>query len=82
MKIYFSYILCREINKEKKQEKKKWKAEMRKAGVEIQKVKTTKMAQSTCKQRVVLDMSYDELMSNKVGNRYYYILNIDLNYNN
>lgn len=39
---------------------------MREAGVQIQKVKTKKMAESTCKQRIVLDMSYDDLMSDKV----------------
>lgn len=39
---------------------------MREAGVAIQKVKTKKMAESTCKQRIVLDMSYDDLMSDKV----------------
>jgi len=57
--------LRKKLNKEKKEERKKWKAQMRKSGVEIQKTKTTKMAQSTCKQRVVLDMSYDDMMSNK-----------------
>ncbi|VVC32922.1 tRNA methyltransferase TRMD/TRM10-type domain,tRNA methyltransferase TRM10-type domain [Cinara cedri] len=55
----------KEFNKEKKQEKKKWKAQMREAGIEIQKIKTTKMAESTCKQRIVLDMSYDDMMSDK-----------------
>lgn len=39
---------------------------MRESGVEIPKVKTTKMAESACKQRIVLDMSYDDLMSDKV----------------
>lgn len=38
---------------------------MRQAGIEIQKAKLTKMAESTCKQRIVLDMSYDHLMSDK-----------------
>ncbi|KAL5234816.1 hypothetical protein ACI65C_002226 [Semiaphis heraclei] len=55
----------REINKEKKVERKKWKAQMRESGVEIPKVRTNKMAESTCKQRIVLDMSYDDLMSDK-----------------
>lgn len=54
------------INKEKKKERKKWKAEMREAGIEIQKVKTKKMEESSCKQRIVLDMSYDDMMSDKV----------------
>lgn len=62
----FAYVLHREVNREKKEERKKWKAQMREAGVEIPKVKTMKMAQSTCKQRIVLDMSYDDMMSNKV----------------
>lgn len=57
----------RESNKEKKEKKKKRKAQMREAGVEIQKVKTKKMADSTCKQHIVLDMSYDDMMSNKVS---------------
>lgn len=39
---------------------------MREAGVEVHKIKTNKMAESSCKQRIVLDMSYDDLMSNKV----------------
>ncbi|XP_025201508.1 tRNA methyltransferase 10 homolog A [Melanaphis sacchari] len=55
----------KELNKEKKAEKKKLKAQMRESGVEVSKVKTNKMADSTCKQRIVLDMSYDDLMSDK-----------------
>ncbi|XP_027853931.2 tRNA methyltransferase 10 homolog A [Aphis gossypii] len=55
----------KELNKEKKEEKKKWKAQMRESGVEVPKVKTNKMADSTCKQRIVLDMSFDDLMSDK-----------------
>jgi tRNA (guanine9-N1)-methyltransferase len=39
---------------------------MRELGVEVTKVKRNKMADSTCKQRIVLDMSYDNLMSDKV----------------
>lgn len=39
---------------------------MRESGVEVPKVKTNKMADSTCKQRIVLDMSFDDLMSDKV----------------
>jgi len=42
---------------------------MREAGIIVPKVKTTKMALSTCKQRVVLDMSYDKMMTFKVNNR-------------
>ncbi|XP_050434569.1 tRNA methyltransferase 10 homolog A [Adelges cooleyi] len=57
--------LRRKFNKEKKKEKRKWKAEMKASGNEIPKVKTKKMSESTCKQRVVLDMSYDHLMSEK-----------------
>ncbi|XP_060833544.1 tRNA methyltransferase 10 homolog A [Rhopalosiphum padi] len=55
----------KELNKEKKVEKKKLKAQMRELGVEVSKVKRNKMADSTCKQRIVLDMSYDNLMSDK-----------------
>ncbi|XP_050543459.1 tRNA methyltransferase 10 homolog A [Daktulosphaira vitifoliae] len=55
----------KEFNKEKKKERKKWKADMKAAGHEIIKVKTTKMKESSCKTRIVLDMSYDHLMSNK-----------------
>lgn len=55
----------KETNKEKKEERKKWKAQMRELGVKIPKVKTNKMSGSTCKQRIVLDMSYDDLMSDK-----------------
>uniref|UniRef100_A0A2S2R4G6 tRNA (guanine(9)-N(1))-methyltransferase n=1 Tax=Sipha flava TaxID=143950 RepID=A0A2S2R4G6_9HEMI len=57
--------LRKEVNKEKKEKRKKWKAQMREAGVNIQKAKTTKMAESSCKQRVVLDLSYDDMMSDK-----------------
>lgn len=49
---------------------------MREAGEEIIKVKTKKMAESTCKQRIVLDMSYDDMMSDKV--LVYYILQFNL----
>jgi len=45
---------------------------MRESGIEIQKVKTKKMAESMCKQRIVLDLSYDNLMSNKVMSLPYY----------
>uniref|UniRef100_A0A2S2P6U2 tRNA (guanine(9)-N(1))-methyltransferase n=1 Tax=Schizaphis graminum TaxID=13262 RepID=A0A2S2P6U2_SCHGA len=55
----------KELNKEKKIEKKKLKAQIRELGVEVSKVKRNKMADSTCKQRIVLDMSYDNLMSDK-----------------
>lgn len=61
----------RETNKEKKHEKKKLLAQMREAGVGIQKAKLKKMAKSTCKQRIVLDMSYDHLMSDKAMNIFY-----------
>lgn len=39
---------------------------MKEAGVNIQRAKTTKMSESSCKQRVVLDLSYDDMMSDKV----------------
>lgn len=70
------YIFYRVINKEKKEKKKKWKAQMREAGEEIIKVRTKKMAESTCEQRIVLDMSYDDMMSDKV--LMYYILQFNL----
>lgn len=59
--------MYRKIKKEKKKRKQKAKALMRESGIDIQKVKTRKMADSTCKQRIVLDMSYDNLMSFKVS---------------
>jgi len=62
----YSFIFTREATKEKKKQKKIWKAKMREEGVEIQKVKTKKMADSACKQRIVIDMSYDDMMSEKV----------------
>jgi hypothetical protein len=65
---YICFVYAREVNKEKKEKRKKWKAQMREAGVNIQKAKTTKMAESSCKQRVVLDLSYDDMMSDKVLN--------------
>jgi len=46
---------------------------MRESGVEIPKVKTNKMGESTCKQRIVLDMSYDDLMSDKVRFYFYFV---------
>lgn len=61
------FIIYRKINKEKKKKKQKVRALMRESGIDIQKVKTRKMADSTCKQRIVLDMSYDNLMSFKVS---------------
>ncbi|XP_016663408.1 RNA (guanine-9-)-methyltransferase domain-containing protein 2 homolog isoform X1 [Acyrthosiphon pisum] len=57
----------RETNKERKVEMKKRKAQMRESGIEIPIVRTKKMAESTCKQRIVLDMSYDDLMSDKIN---------------
>lgn len=39
---------------------------MKESGMKIEKVKRYTMAKSTCKQRIVLDMSYDHLMSDKV----------------
>lgn len=35
--------------------------------MEVPKAKTKKMADSMCNQRVVLDMSYDSMMSDKVN---------------
>jgi len=67
---FFFFILHRLANKERKRKRKEWKSQMREAGIKIPKVKTTKMALSTCKQRIVLDMSYDKMMSFKVNNRY------------
>lgn len=47
---------------------------MREAGIDVQKVKTTKMAESSCKQRVVLDMSYDDMMSDKVLLKFLFLI--------
>lgn len=49
---------------------------MREAGEEIIKVRIKKMAESACKQRIILDMSYDDMMSDKV--LVYYILQSNL----
>lgn len=55
------------MNKQKKLQKKQWLAENREAGIVTRvKVKRNKMAESNCKQRIVLDMAYDDLMSSKV----------------
>lgn len=72
------FIIYRKINKEKKKKKQKVRALMRESGIDIQKVKTRKMADSTCKQRIVLDMSYDNLMSFKVS--YLYLVTIIIMY--
>jgi len=55
----------------KKKEKQKMRAQLRESGAQINKVKPIKMAESSCKQRIVLDMSYDHLMSDKVPNVFY-----------
>lgn len=47
---------------------------MREAGVETQKVKKKKMSDSTCKQRIVLDMSYYDMMKYKVIITYIFLI--------
>ncbi|NP_001280413.1 uncharacterized protein LOC100164020 [Acyrthosiphon pisum] len=54
-----------EVMAKRRETSKERKAQMRDSGVEIPIVKTKKMANSTCKQRIVLDMSYNDLMSAK-----------------
>lgn len=59
------------MHKIKKLQNKKLLAERREMGIVSQpKIKRTKMADSKCKQRIVLDMAYDDLMKPKV---YYFL---------
>lgn len=62
----YIYHCSRAMDKEKKKEKKNLKAKMRDSSVVIQKATMKKMSESTCKQRIVLDMSFNDLMSDKV----------------